>query len=208
MVSLATAGIALLLAGCAPPPTSVDLRSTAALDGEVTSAGGVITSSDEANVGDNQSNQSSRAFFSFDVSAIAPSETEDFDVTSARLRLTMMDWFSIDAALDPTVDLGNVVVELVDYGTSLNGADYSLPAIGDAVTLATNARMTTTYEADVTQLIVDYIDSGNPTSLGRRQFRLRHETETDGDDSTDETEWATQENHEDYAPVLTVTYNE
>jgi hypothetical protein len=183
-------------------PQTETIISTASLDGDVTSAGGVTKTADVMNVGDTLTNYGSRGFVSFDVNSIAPPATDDFDVSSVTLKLTMENDF-----WDPITDLGNVVVELVEYGTSLDASDYSATAIGSPVVLATTTGVLVDFEADVTSLVQDYIASGDADSLVRWQFRLRPATnETDNDGVTDETSWGTAEYVDGYRPTLIVTY--
>jgi hypothetical protein len=192
----------LIIAGCPAGPKTAVLESTAALDGEVTAGGAVSTGGEEVNVGDTVNGTGSRGFFSFDVSGIAPADTADFTVDRVVLKLTMTDWFGF-----PIDELGNVVVELVEYGTALDASDFGTAALGSSVILAADAVMLTDYEADLTSPVSAYIASGDTDSLLRWQFRIRHTTESNGDDSIDETEWGAAENTGDiYRPELTVTY--
>jgi len=199
----------LILAGCddgsgASGVTTKTLYSTASLDGQVSSAGSVITTGETIDVGDNASNQELRGFYSFDVSGIAPATTEDFKIRRAILKLTMTDWFD-----NPVENLDSVVVELVEYGTSLESGDFSVTSIGEWVVLATDNVMLTDYEADMTSRIQDYLTSGDSESLVRWQFRIRHSGESsDGNDTASFTRWATRDyvNGDIYQPTLTVTF--
>lgn len=208
LIGLISLAVVLTLAACSPAAQTVTLSSTSSLDDQVTSAGAVgAPDAEELNVWDNTSNQGVRGFYSFDVQAIAPPSTDEFSVSSAILKLTMTDWFDT-TTFDPIVALGNVVVELVEYGASLDAADYTAAAIGAPVTLATTTGIAVDFEADVTALIQQYIDSGDPDALVRWQFRLRHaDAATNSDGAFTETEWATNENaSEALRPALTVRY--
>ena len=199
---------AILLAGCSSGSSvsgSVVLYSTASLDGDIT---GTAVSTDEETVdaGDNDSDNTSRGFFSFDVSGIAPDSTDEFEVASVILKLTMTDWFDADGDSDPIADMGNVVVELVEYGTSLDSGDMSVAADYGSVTLASDFGMIVDFEANVTQMVQNYIDSGDTDSLDRWQFRIRHIKPTDSDGTSDITRWAASEyDGTDYDPSLTVS---
>ncbi len=59
----------------------------------------------------------------------------------------------------------------------------------------------------MTGAVKTYIATGDPDSLIRWQFRIRHATESNGDDTINKTEWAAAENTGDiYRPELRVTY--
>jgi hypothetical protein len=120
-----------------------------------------------------------RGFYSFDISAIPAGSS----VASATLRL-----HQISVIGSPYSELGNVVVDHVDYGAALSGLeDFSVPALASGVgTLSTDATLglrtlsvTARVQADVT------------AGRARSQFRLRFSpTEASDDGNSDFAQFA------------------
>jgi hypothetical protein len=105
------------------PVRILDLAGNAALDGWAESGGGAQANGGGPLVGDLESATPGlgfRQFFSFDFTPLAPAE----EVTGAVLTL-----FQASASDAPYASLGNVIVDHLDYGPTLDGADYNLPPL-------------------------------------------------------------------------------
>jgi Na+-transporting methylmalonyl-CoA/oxaloacetate decarboxylase gamma subunit len=108
-----------------------------------------------------------RGYVSFDLSSIPKNATID----SVTLRL-----FQTNTDGSPYTTIGNLKIDHVDYGASLEGEDYALPALGTSVaTLTTNGNVEWK-EAVVTESLRDDVANHRSTS----QYRIRFETEKVG----------------------------
>jgi hypothetical protein len=192
-------GAALAFVGCGGgsggKTVTVMLSATDALTGEVTKAGNVVFH--ELQAGDilqplPAGEVGIRAFVSFDLSSIPTGAR----VLSATLRLTQS---SVGGS--PYLTLGTVVVDQVEYGTLLEAGAYdrTFPIHQGFATLSTDATIGPK-EADVSASVIDDF----AVARGRSQFRIRFQTETDGDGGTDAAEF--DEPTATHPPVLIVTY--
>nr|NIV33312.1 hypothetical protein [Anaerolineae bacterium] len=115
-----------------------------------------------------------RGFMSFDLSDIPAGAT----IESVELR-----FYQKEVQGSPYDKLGNLVLEHVDYGASLEDAAYNTPALDSAV-LDTETLPEEWYIlSDPT--IVTWVQSSFEAGLSRQQFRLQFSQETDGDGQED-----------------------
>lgn len=160
-----------------PGPETLTLGSTAALDGFVyigaaeradATGGGPSTGDIDAFV----EGVNSRQFYSFDLATLPTGA----DITTATLRL-----YQANASSGVYGELGNVVVDHLDYGTTLDVDDHSAAALTEDIgTLSTDA--TIEYKVlDVTAAVEDDRAAGRT----RSQFRLRFETPGNDDGTND-----------------------
>jgi hypothetical protein len=190
-------------------PVTVTVRSSATLDGYV-SSGGYVGIEDAIIVGDDympilpgyalvdRRARSLRGFVSFELTDIPAGAQVSF----ASLTLTQ---FAMEG--DPFSTMGAVVLDLVDYGTQLEGASYhsAFPDLqGFAVLSPDYSPGPRT--ASVTEAVQACVASG----ALRCQFRLRFMAETDGDTSRDVVHFRSWETGATpaQAPTLTVTYTQ
>lgn len=154
------------------------LRAMPGLSGSVDNARRVddksgITVGNGPKVGQPPREQIIRGFLSFDLAAL-PSNVE---IIQARLTLTQKD-----ISGDPYFKgLGGVIVDLVDYGSSLDADDFGAPVLVENVGTLSDNGLLGPKELDVTEAI----RWARAKGLSRVQFRLRFSQETDDDGSTD-----------------------
>jgi hypothetical protein len=143
-------------------------------------------------VGDTSVNTGCRGFVSFDIGSIPPGAT----IISATLRM-----YQEAVNGRPYADLGNIMVDHIDYGSTLDGADYSLLALKEAIgTISNNAALEFKI-LDVTESLQDDMDHGRT----RSQYRLLFPTQTDND-SVEDAAFFTSANIGGHTPELVVTY--
>jgi hypothetical protein len=154
------------------PLTTVTLYSEPALDGHVSNNGWIASGYYNIYVGDDVSNQGWRGFVSFDLSSIPAGAT----ITAATLRI-----FQSGCDGTPYSDLGNVLVDHLNYGDTLDGTDYDLPAIHSNIGILSDSSGHQWRELDVTIYVQDDINNGRV----RSQFRLYRPIMTDYDSALD-----------------------
>jgi hypothetical protein len=206
LVGLATAAVGavfllgLLFAGCDMGSKTLDFAAD--IDGTVDDDQVAETIGDEMEVGIDASDNAQRGFVSFDFSSIKPS-SGDLEVVSAVFTVYMANF-----NLLPYDKLGPVLIDRVDFGTSLDGTDWS-DEIVEASNIGTLSNSTDDWlkhaSLDVTDQVEAVVSSGSYVL----QLRLRHENDTSklGQNlDASHTDWATTEHVDDNPPVLTVTY--
>ena len=139
---------------------TVTFVSTDTLDGWARTDATGTSGSARVVVGDLEPSLSGhRGFYSFDISAIPAGSA----VTSATLQL-----YQLSISGGP-YDLGNLIADHVDYGTTLDVADFAAaPLLSNIGTVSTNANV----EAKslvVTARVQNDVTAGRP----RSQFRIR-----------------------------------
>jgi hypothetical protein len=169
----------------------------AVLDGFVTDDGFVDTATSSAvAVGDTDGtfDNYARGFVRFDRSSLPPGAT----VVSATLRLHQS---AVTGA--PYATHGDVLVDHVDIGTSLDAGDFgALPLIPALGTLSDDAGIESK-DVDVTAAVLADVLAGRTTS----DFRLYFPLPTDGDGAEDYVQFDDVEGHfGDGVPVLEVEY--
>jgi hypothetical protein len=115
-----------------------------------------------------------RGFMSFDLSDIPEGAT----IESAELR-----FYQKEIQGSPYQKLGNVVLEHIYYGASLDDSAYNTPALGSAALDMETSPKTWYILSDPT--IVAWVQSSLETGLMRQQYRLQFSQETDGDGQED-----------------------
>ena len=159
-------------------PVTVTLTSESALDGYRLNDGTGSNSKDilvgNGELANPTGELVARGFISFDLSDIPAGAT----IESAELR-----FYQKEIQGSPYEKLGNLVIEHVYYGASLDDSAYNTPALGTAVLDMETAPQAWYILSDPT--IVTWIQSSVATELSRQQFRLQFSQETDGDGQED-----------------------
>ncbi len=171
--------------------STITLNSTSGVDGIVTSGGSVMTIA-EIFAGDTYVNTGVRGFVSFDIASIPPGAT----IISATLKM-----YQEAVNGTPYADLGNIMVDHIDYGPTLDSDDYSLLALEDDIGTISNNGAFEFKTLDVTESLQDDMDHGRT----RSQYRLRFPTQTDND-SIEDAAFFVQANYGDNSPKLVVIY--
>lgn len=113
----------------------------------------------------------SRGFVSFDISVIPVTAT----VTEATLRL-----YQTKTVGNPYTVGGNLMVDYLNYGTTLDNSDYALAAITSNLALLTANSTVEWKDANVTDAVKKDLQEGRSHS----QYRIHFETEVKGGDVT------------------------
>ncbi|MGD9145477.1 MAG: CARDB domain-containing protein [Anaerolineae bacterium] len=182
-------------------PETVTLKSEGALDGYWLNDGSG-SSTEDILVGNGEEVDPigelvARGFMSFDVSGIPAGSTID----SVELR-----FYQKEVQGDPYGKLGNLVLEQVDYGSSLGDSAYHTPALASAMLDMQTDPGAWYIISDPT--ILSWVQSNLEAGRSRFQLRLQFRQETDGDRLED---WVAVEPGGGVlgsrnAPQLTVTY--
>lgn len=196
-----------LIAGCSggtnPGPFTITLDSQAALDGDVTAGGAVTTTHEWITIGDSNTKVGRRGFVSFDLSTVRPTDSKKtLQIDSAILKMSQVNW-----NLFP-YDLGPVLVEQVDYGVSLDAGDYHTASLTVTPLILCTDTDYQKHEVNVTQAVQDTVDVSSSSSRWYRpQFRLRHQSSSDNDNSMDVSNWGSGNyDYDDDYPKLILTY--
>jgi pSer/pThr/pTyr-binding forkhead associated (FHA) protein len=138
-----------------------------------------------------------RGFMSFDLSGIPAGAT----VQAVELR-----FYQVQVTGDPYGKLGNLILKHVDYGPSLEDADYDGPELGSAI-LAMHPAPGEWYTI-TSSVIANWIEQDLIAGRTRLQMRLQFSTETDGDGLQDTVGFESGDNHfgSGNLPQLTITY--
>jgi outer membrane biosynthesis protein TonB len=185
-----------------PADVTVTLYGQAALDGFQANNGGGNTSADirfgnGIMVGSPSYELVTRGFMSFDLSGIPASA----DVKSIELR-----FFQAQVTGDPYGKLGNPLLKHVDYGSSLENADYNGPELASAIlSPRTSAGQ---WYIITSSTLADWIEQDLAAGRTRFQGRLQFSTETDGDGIQDSVSIESGDNAlgTGNLPTLTFTY--
>jgi hypothetical protein len=168
------------------------LLSVAAADGYALLSGGAEPIDDVAFLGDD-GNAVARSFFSFDLTPLAPGAV----ATGAVLRL-----FQGQLEGEPYVSLGNVTVDHMDYGATLDGTDYDLaPLTANIGVLSTTAALESKALPVLAAVTADLI-AARLTSQFRLRFSLQ---DNDGDLAFDFVSFPTAESVENFPELIVVT---
>lgn len=149
--------------------TTKTLTATSALDGFQSNNGGGNTTAD-IRAGRNV-NLVTRGFVSFHLGSIPSGAT----IEQATLRLYQT---SVDG--NPYTAGGDLKIDHLTYGESLENADYSSAAISASFTTLTNSASAGWKEVDVTDRLRDDVQNTRANS----QYRLHFATENTGGDET------------------------
>ena len=176
------------------------LNSLAALDGSVNTLGFVAAQGGSPATGDSDffmNGLSQRQLFSFDLSSLP---------AGARIESATLELYQSRVAGDPYGKLGNVIVDHLAYGSSLDASDYSGGTLQGAIgTLSTSP--TVEYKSvDVTTAVEG--DRGAGRTLA--QFRLRFSVrDSNQDRATDLAFFSDAElSNPGQPPQLTVRYRD
>jgi uncharacterized protein YraI len=134
-------------------------------DGRVSTSGG--------SVGDDSSNRGLRGFVAFDLSGLSGTDI-------LRARLDLSDYSTHGHPFD---GLDSLVVEDVNWGSSLDGGDYDRSASATLKTINDEGGLDDTL--DVTSRVRDRLDEGQRTF----RIRLRFEKNSDDDNTEDRINW-------------------
>jgi hypothetical protein len=153
-------------------PETLEINSVSSLDGWVESDGSASSDRGGPLTGDFEQDNPGvgyRQFFSFSLADIP----EGAEILSSLLEL-----YQTNAYGSPFSDLGSVVVDHVDYGATLDGTDYDMPALTPGIgTLSDNA--TEEYKTlDVTA----YVQTDCAASRDYSQYRVRFSLQDNDDD--------------------------
>jgi hypothetical protein len=186
----------LSLAGCGggsgTSSVTIDILSTAALDGFVTSSGTVTAVGPTLAAGDEATNVAARLFVSFSLAGIPAGA----NITGATLILRQT---SVTGT--PYADLGTLVADHLDYGGTLDVGDYGLAAISAAFGV-----LSSTPTLELKALDVESRVEADIAALRvRSQFRARYGAPTDGGADADFVVFPSGDAAVDQ-PVLRVTY--
>ena len=188
------------------PPAAdvtVTLTSQAALDGFRANNGGGnntvdIRAGNGAMFGSPSQELVVRGFMSFDLSSI----TATAQVQSIQLR-----FYQVSVTGTPYAKLGNLLLQHVDYGSTLNDAAFDTPVLHSAI-LAPHTGAGEWYDI-TSSTIGDWIESDLAAGRTRTQLRLQFSTETDGDGLQDTVSFESGENYSGTGnlPHVTITYS-
>lgn len=182
-------------------PQTVILSSEAALDGYWLNDGSGSNNQDilvgNGELVDPFGELVARGFMSFDVSGIPAGAT----IESVALR-----FYQKTIQGDPYGKLGNLVLEHVYYGTSLDDSAYNTPALGSAMLAVQSSPGSWYVLSDPT--ITSWVQSNLAAGRIRFQLRLQFRQQTDGDGQED---WVAIEPGRGAlasrnSPQLTITY--
>jgi hypothetical protein len=186
-----------------PADVTVTLYGQAALDGFRANNGGGNSSADirfgnGSMVGSPSYELVTRGFMSFDLSGIPASAT----IKSLELR-----FFQVQINGNPYGKLGNPLLKHVDYGSSLESADFNGPELASA-TLSPKTSSGQWYII-TSDTIADWIEQDLSAGRTRFQGRLQFFTETDGDGFQDSVSIESGDNAlgTGNLPRLTLTYS-
>jgi hypothetical protein len=185
-------------------PISRQIIASPELDGVVFSDGTFDTTGATLFVGDDDASADgvgARQFYSFDLSRLP---------SNAQILNADVSFSQIEQVGTPYDSLGSLRIEHVDYGPSLEGADYDTPVLEDlgGLIVADPDLMVSGRALPVGDLVAAALGS----SSRRLQFRLRFENlDSDSDGTADHAVFVDSELTNPYAapyarPTLTVVY--
>jgi hypothetical protein len=143
--------------------------------------------------GDGRTNLGNRMFFGFDLSSL-PS---DAIIVSARLQATDNG----AGSGDPYATMGDLLLDHVDVGASLDGTDFAAPALSSGIAILSHVRAGAK-DAEVTAAVAADVAAGRSTSDFRAGFRDL----TDGDSSIDTAVFQSDSYDPGHGPRLVVVY--
>ena len=120
--------------------------------------------------------EGTRGFLGFSIGGIP----EDAEIVSAQMTI----YHKIGPATgSPFTDLGNLIVDLVDYGPTLEQSDYDVPAVQPRFGILSDSPKDGVRSLDVTNQLRQTRALHVSTQAGIQtiQFRLRFDAETDND---------------------------
>jgi Bacterial Ig-like domain len=145
---------------------------------------------------DGPTDSGSRGFVSFDLTDIpAGAVAEEARVIINKVRINNNPY-----------DLGDILLEHMNYGDSLDGNDYDMPVLADLGSLDSASAPATGYlSSEVTSAFND--DLANRTMRGNRsQYRLRFPIENNDNDASDYVVFTSSDGPEGQRPFINVVY--
>jgi len=180
------------------PEMTVNLLSTGALDGWVRSDGNSGATGGPAITGDLDAGAPAlgyRQLYSFDLTPVPAGSV----VTSATLQL-----YQAAVGGTPYVDLGNVIVDHVDYGAALNAAAYSVTALASNVgVLSSDVTI-----GSKTLVVTARVQADVAAARTRAQFRVRFSNFDSNNDAGSDYAQFTDAEFFSNVPVLVVKYRQ
>jgi hypothetical protein len=140
------------------------------IDGSIHSNGSPTDLGTDFSIGDFPDNSTDRGFIGFNISTISS------NVQSAVLIINQRSTIGT-----PYSDLGDLTVDHVDFGGSLDSGDFSGNTLSSNIGTISNNAGIGSKSLDVTPFVQDDIRAGRTTS----QFRLRFIPMTDGNSDID-----------------------
>ena len=137
-----------------------------------------------------------RAFLSFDITDIP----EGVEIISSELRV-----FQTKTLGNPYKVGGNLLIDHLNYGDSLDGSDFSTPALLSNFEIFSDKPTTGWRKVDVTNQVINDLVSARPST----QFRIHFEKEIiGGDENGDFAYFESSENtqHSGNTPELVIEY--
>ena len=168
---------------------TVTLTSQAALDGFRANNGGGnntvdIRAGNGVMFGSPAQELVVRGFMSFDLSGIP---------ATAQVQSIQLRFYQVSVTGTPYAKLGNLLLQHVDYGSTLNDAAFDTPVLHSAI-LGPHTGAGEWYNITSTT-IGDWIESDLAAGRTRTQLRLQFSTETDGDGVQDTVSFESGENY-------------
>lgn len=177
-----------------------ELNSIADLDGTVSSTGYTQISQSIA-TGDTEMDIENRGFLSFDISAELP---DDVEIQWASLKIFQVITVGNGQYYgDPYETLGTVLIDHLEYGDELDGADFDLAPISGSFAQVSEDVTIGWKTIDVTTAIRDDIAESRQYS----QFRIHFTTSNDGDSLEDQVFFESENNsfNTGNRPILTIS---
>jgi hypothetical protein len=188
-----------------PPPAdvTVTLTSQGALDGFRANNGGGNNTVDirvgnGVMFGSPSQELVVRGFMSFDLTGIP---------ATAQVQSIYLRFYQADVTGTPYAKLGNLRLQHVDFGSTLNDAAFDTPVLHSAI-LSPHTGAGEWYDI-TSNTIGDWIEADLAAGRTRTQLRLQFSTETDGDGLQDTASFESGENYfgTGNVPQLTITYS-
>lgn len=180
-------------------PQTLELTSQAALDGYRVNDGSGSASEEilvgNDGIGGGGTERIVRGFLSFDLSSIPAGAT----IQSVRLEFYQQRLEGV-----PYLKLGNLVLDHVAYGSSLESSAYDTPALHSAV--LTQMLLPNSWYNLADPTITLWVEDSLAAGRSRFQLRLRFAGEADGDDQADMISVEPGEGPRGHAPRLTIVY--
>lgn len=139
-----------------------------------------------------------RGFISFDLTGIP---------ASANVKSIQLRFYQVNVTGTPYAKLGNLLLQHVDYGSTLDNAAYNTPVLHSAI-LSPHTGSGEWYTITA-GTIGDWIEADLAAGRTRTQLRLQFSSETDGDGLQDTASFESGENYfgTGNVPELTITYS-
>ncbi|MBN2508781.1 MAG: hypothetical protein JXB03_00845 [Spirochaetales bacterium] len=148
--------------------STIILQSSSSLDGQVNRIGVVVTNEAEIAIGRDANGIGTRGFFSFDFSEV--NADGNIIIDSAHFEV-----YESDFSNNPFETMGSVLLDIVDYGPSLNPNDFYATLLADCGVFASGSNYLDTHSSDITQELRAFFETNPAATLV--QFRLMFEND-------------------------------